>query len=298
MPYNIAMAQNDSGDSLIGSCMGRVLAVLLLLIAAPSAAQDGKPQRVVSMNLCTDELLMLLVPPERIVSISWLSHQPESAPPGLELIAADIPSNRGLAEEIIMMQPDLIVAGAFSTRAAVELLRHLGYDVVDFASEDDFADMRVNIRLMGQATGETARAEALVAELDARLAALPGDSSADAPIFADLAANNFVSGEGTLPAAIANAAGYRTLGQALGFAGQRQVSLEQVVLAGPDLVSFGTDYARPPALATQALRHPALRRVAGNAEHVEIPGRLWACGAPGAVRAAELLAATHADARE
>jgi iron complex transport system substrate-binding protein len=267
-------------------------------LTAPAAAQPGpaaaRPQRIVSMNLCTDELLMLIVPPERIVSISYLSHQPDSKPAWLAHIVDRIPANRGLAEEIIMMDPDLVIAGAFSTRPTVQLLRALGYQVADFAPEAGFDDMRASIRRMGEITGERTRAEALIAELDARLALLPGAPAADAPVFAEIGPNGVVSGADTLSAAVAHAAGLRTLGETLGFGGYRQVSLEQIVLSDPDVVAFGGAQQPAPALATEGAKHPALRRLAGRARQVNIPDRMWACAGPGALEAAEILAAASA----
>lgn len=280
---------------------GLLSAFLLVLIAVVGPAEAAEPegpatppQRIVSLNLCTDELLMLIVPPERIVSISYLSHEPQTRPAYLGEIVDRIPSNRGLAEEVIMTAPDLVVTGTFSTRPTVALLRSLGYRVVDFAPENDFDDMRANIRLMGEITGETARAEAVITDLDRRLSRLTSDLPTDAPIYADLRANNSVAGADTLAAAITNAGGFRTLGETLGFSGQRQVSLEQVVLSDPDLISLGSDRMQPPSMATESPMHPALRHLAERTERVEIPARLWTCGSPGALEAAEILAEARA----
>mgnify|MGYP000462915108 CR=1 FL=1 len=277
----------------------RAALLALALLAAPAAHAQiqaqapDRPMRIVSLNMCTDELLMRLVEPERIASITFLSKAPDGAPPGLEQIAAALPANHGLAEEVIAQRPDLIVAGAFTTRPAVQLLRRLGYAVIDFAPEADFDDMRAHILLMGDAVGETARAAALVADMDARLDALWDSLPGDAPVYADIGANFYLPGAGTLAAAITNAGGYRTLGQTLGVQGAANLPLEQIVLADPDLISNSAAPAGPPAMATQSLRHPALRRLTARAETVEIPSRLWACGAPSALRAAEILAAAH-----
>ena len=54
------------------------LAVMLAL-AGPVAAQP--PQRVVSMNLCTDQLAMMLAGPGQLISVSHLGHDPAVSPP-------------------------------------------------------------------------------------------------------------------------------------------------------------------------------------------------------------------------
>ena len=78
------------------------LVILPLCMPQPAEAKDdpaGKPQRIVSLNLCADELLLRLVDRERIASITWFSRQP-----GFSTVTAQavtVPVNRALAEEIV-----------------------------------------------------------------------------------------------------------------------------------------------------------------------------------------------------
>jgi len=253
-------------------------------------APPAKPSRIVSMNLCTDELLMRLVDPSRIASITYLSHQPVNAPLGLDHIAATLPVNYGLAEEVIRLRPDLILAGEFTARPASSLLSRLGYRVEVFAPENSFADMRANIRRLGALVGEQARAEAVIADFDARLGALQARiPKGQPPVFADIGVNNYVAGRRTLYTEVINAAGYRTLGQALGFEGFRNVPLETLLTVRPALVSTATPWTSPPSLSTLALGHPALRTLGAGAGHVVIPERFTTCGAPSVLGAVEIL---------
>ncbi|MEZ6030845.1 MAG: ABC transporter substrate-binding protein [Hyphomonadaceae bacterium] len=242
------------------------------------------------MNLCTDELLMRIVDPARIAAITYLSRQPVNAPLGLAAIAEQIPVNHGLAEEVIRLDPDLVLAGQYAATTATSLLRHLGYRVEVFPPENDFDDMRANIRRLGELVGEQARAEAVIADFDARLAALqaqipPGEK----PVFADIGVNNFIAGRNTLYTRIVNAGGYRTLGEALGFEGFRNVPLETVLTVRPALISTVTPWTTPPSMSTMALAHPALRKLTAQTPHVEIPERYTTCGAPSVLGAIEIL---------
>ncbi len=269
---------------------GLLVAALIAGAAPAPAGAQKRPQRIVSMNLCTDELLMRLVDPSRIASISYLSRQTVNAPLGLGAIASALRVNHGLAEEVLLQKPDLIISGAFTTTAATALLRRLGHDVVTFEPESSLADMRANIRKMGQLVGEQARAEQLIADFDSRLATLqalipPGEK----PLFADIGVNNYVGGGGTLYAEIIHAGGYRTLGETLGFAGFRNVSLEQLLKVRPALISTATPWTSPPSISTQALRHPALRRLIDHTQQIVIPERFTTCGAPSTLGAVELL---------
>ncbi len=242
------------------------------------------------MNLCTDELLMRLVEPSRIAAITYLSQQPINAALGLGHISASLPVNHGLAEEVIRLDPDLILAGQFAATTATSLLTRLGYRVETFAPESSFADMRANIRRLGELVGEPARAEAVIADFDARLAALqaklpPGEK----PVFADIGVNNYIAGANTLYTEVVNAGGYRTLGQALGFEGFRNVPLELILTVRPALISTATPWTSPPSMSTISLGHPALRALVERTPHITIPERYTTCGAPSMLGAVELL---------
>ena len=251
----------------------RVAAISASLFAIFTTAADAQPprdgaypQRIVSMNLCTDELLMRIVDPSRIASITYLSQQAINGPLGLDAVASKLKINHGLAEEVLMQEPDLILAGRFTSATAVNLLRKLGYNIVVFDPENTLDDMRANIRKLGEAVGSTARAEEIIVNFDKRLAHLqaqipPGDK----PVFADIGVNNFIAGENTLYTHIVNASGYRTLGQALGFDGFRNVPLEEVLSTKPALISTATPWTSPPSMSTM------LRRRAP----IEAPREMW-----------------------
>ncbi|RWX61043.1 ABC transporter substrate-binding protein [Mesorhizobium sp. M2A.F.Ca.ET.039.01.1.1] len=106
-------------------------------------------------------------------------------------------ANHGLAEEIFLMQPDMVLAGTYTTRATIGLLRRLDIRVEEFAPENSFDDIRANLKRMGDLLGQPERAASLVAELDNELAALkPGEEpQRTVPAWY---ANSYTSGSGTL----------------------------------------------------------------------------------------------------
>ena len=57
-------------DALIRS----LTCLMLLLAAVPAAAQS--PQRVVTLNLCLDQIALRLAAPGQLVGVSYLSHDP------------------------------------------------------------------------------------------------------------------------------------------------------------------------------------------------------------------------------
>jgi iron complex transport system substrate-binding protein len=236
------------------------------------------PERVVSINGCTDQLLLLLAAPGQIASLSHVARDPLSSPLWRE--AAAHPSNRAQAEEVFLLAPDLVLAGEWDDPATLALLARLGLRVERFAIETSFADIRANLRRMGALLGAGARAEALVAEMDATLeaAAAPPSPAGEHPLAALHYANSYTSGAGSLAHAVLEAAGFANLAAERGIAGMARLPLETLVLAAPDLIVTGQDYPAP-ALAQEVLRHPAARALE-DAGRAVVADALWTCGTP------------------
>lgn len=258
----------------------------------PDAA-SARPQRIVSLNVCTDQLLMQLVGRDRIAAITALSRDPRYSAMASE--ASSLPVTTAVAEEVIALRPDLVLAGTFSARQTVALLRRLDYEVLEFEPEADFAGIIANIRKLARAVGEAERGEAMVGEIEAALAAVP-PASADRPVYADYGANGFISGDGALVTAVANRAGFATLGQRLGFAGVRQVSLEQMLVSRPDVIDLGGEYPAP-ALATERYRHPVLQMLLREQASIDLPAGYTTCGNILTLRALDAFVTAREDLR-
>lgn len=253
------------------------------LWAAGMACADA-PARVVSLNLCTDQLAMLLAP-EALVSVSSLAGDPTSS--ALHEEAAAWPANRARAEEVFLMAPDLVLAGIWSEAGTVAILRRLGIRVETFPPATTLDEMRAQIRRMGALLGRETAAEALIADFDARLATIrrdPPDTTAVVYF-----ANGFAGSDASLSGEALRAAGIRNLAAEAGYGGGR-LPLELLVLMQPDLVVTGTRY--PGTSRSEAiLDHPALRDAVGSRPFVTIPDRDWICGTPAILNAIESLAA-------
>ncbi|MCR9121411.1 MAG: ABC transporter substrate-binding protein [Phyllobacteriaceae bacterium] len=265
-----------------------VIGAMLWLGVANAAPAAEMPARVVSMNVCTDQLAMLIARPGQLHSVSWLA-----ADPTISVLADDAAGfqlNHGLAEEIFLMKPDLVIAGTYSTRATVTLLRRLGFRVEEFAPAASFDDIRANIARMGDMLGNAGRADTLIARLDADLAALNANPPSDRTL-ALYYANNYTSGAGTLADAVVEASGLRNLGREMGYAGTVKLPLELLVAAEPDLVAGRERDFGAPARAQAHLRHPAYRAVTGAGRGVAMDSRYWLCGTPFTLEAARHLAA-------
>jgi len=263
-----------------------MLAVVAAALVPAPAPADAPPARIVSINLCTDQLALLIADPAQIVSLSHVATDPVSS--AMAAAAAAYPANRGSAEQVHLLAPDLVLAGAFDPPATIAMLRRLGHRVETFPLETSFADIRAHVTRMGALLGHPDRAARLLAGMDAVLDAPP--PAGPRPRAALFYANAYSSGTGTLAHAILEAAGFANIAAERGIEGLARLSLEELVMAAPDLVVTGQDYATP-ARAQEVLRHPAARAVGGS--RAIVADNLWVCGTPLAARAVERLRAAR-----
>lgn len=233
---------------------------------------------------------MLMAAPGQLHSVSYLARDPKSSV--LPDEAKRFTANHGLAEEIFMMQPDLVLAGTFTSRASVAMLKRLGFRVVQFPPAYSFDEIRQQIRRLGDLLGRNERAEELVDELDRRLAATPAPGeTAWRPLAALHFANSYTVGSGTLSSEVVKRAGLENLGTRLGLSGTIRLPLEILVVSAPDLIVGGTRYeSSAPALAYQTFEHPALSAILQGRPMTAVPDKYWVCGAPFTAEAVRILA--------
>jgi iron complex transport system substrate-binding protein len=270
------------------SCLRRgcnLFAAALLCGSLPAAAETSaaRPQHIVSLNLCSDELVLRLADRANIASVTWLSHDPNIS--NVADLAADIPANHGLSEEVLAAKPDAIFAGKHTTRVTVALLRHAGMKVTDLDVPHSLADIRSQILQVAAGLGEPQRGSQLVAEMDARLAALPCPGAGPRPRAIVYNPNGFTVGRGTLVDEILTRAGMDNVAADIGIDNYGRIPLELVAVNAVDILILGADRGQAPALATELLHHPIFSHLKNRLRIVTIPSRLWTCGGPNVIEA-------------
>lgn len=257
-----------------------------LLWSATAVKAQVSPQRVVSINVCTDQLAMLVARPGQLRSVSSLSRDPETSM--MAQAAAAYSINHGLAEEIVLLKPDLVLAGTYTSRTTISLLIRVGLRVEEFSPESSFQDIRDNLKRMGRLLDNSQRAQSLIGGMDAqiesiRLAATPSIRTA---LTFD---NSYTSGAGTLMSDVMRHAGLVNIAAELGLVGSVRLPLELLVLSDPELLVRSHLQAKTPALAAQNFTHPAYRALVTATAEVPVDNRLTVCGGPFTVDAARAL---------
>jgi len=245
----------------------RLVLIGALALAAPAAAA---PRRAASLNLCTDELLLLLAAPDQIVSVTHLAQQQAETP--LWRQARRYARNDGSLLSVAPMRPDLVVTmGGGGGADRLRIARRLGIRTLDLPFAQSLADVEAGIRRVAAALGRPQAGVALLREIAALKAARP-------PARLDTI---WLGGGGRTVAASGLEAQWMAL------AGMRQR-----VMQG-DRVSLETLLARPPALLLRSdyragqyssgqrwLAHPAARRGGVGTRAVATDGRRWTCMGP------------------
>ena len=119
--------------------------------------------------LGTDEIMLGLVEPERMVAVNSLLDDPTTSSMvqlGKKVAKkVDYPT----AEEIFSLQPDLVIIPDWGDLARVNVLRDLGIPVVVCKGPRNLADIKETITLLAQVTGEPERGEKLLQNMDSKI---------------------------------------------------------------------------------------------------------------------------------
>ncbi|MCL3881891.1 ABC transporter substrate-binding protein [Marivita sp. GX14005] len=249
----------------------RHLAALAILALAPCWASAKDLPRVASVNVCTDQLVLMLADPEQIVSLSALSDAPRMSVMAGE--AVKYPKNIPRAEAIAVEEPDIVVAGEFNDPAFIAMLENTGTPVETFPLTVALEDVPDEIRMMGRVLQQTERAEDVARAFEVRLSRI-AEPDEEAPLAAFFFPNGYALGAGTLSHDILTAGGARNLSAELGLTGNSRLTLEQIVLHKPDFLVQAAPYAgasRSEAMAA----HPVLDGIPVLNSSVN-----WVCAAP------------------
>jgi len=272
------------------------LALLCALAAAPAAGADGRgaPRRVVSLNPCLDAILLDVADPSQIAALSRYSREPGQS--AVWARARRYPAVSGAAEEIVALRPDLVLISGMGASALTGVLPRLGITAANFGVPSSIADSEAQVRRVARLVGHPDKGEALVARIEAALAAAapaPGTPRLSALVYVD---KGFASGPGTLMDELMRRAGFDNAVRRYGFTRSADVPLEMVVADPPQVLLAGRLAPGEPTWADRVISHPALSAVAGRMKREAFPQTLLFCAGPVMIPAIEALAAARRDA--
>lgn len=258
---------------------------LALMAAVPAWAQA--PRRVVTVNLCVDQLALRLATPGQLVGVSALSH--DSRISVLAEQARAITPVRARVESILDLQPDLVIFDSVAHLGIKGLVRRAGVPILEVPWAATLGEAEALIERIAGALGRQEAGRALIDEMRGQRDALTWRGQPTA-VAAVLQANRATTGRGSLMDELLRLTGYRNLAADLGVPAYGRWSLETVLAGQPGLLVLDAEANANPSRATEFVDHTALRSLAGKARMVSVPMRYSICAGPDNFQAMRLLA--------
>lgn len=265
----------------------RWLVCLALLLAgcAPAARPHEGPggATIVSLNPCTDAMLTEIAEPAQVLALSHYSHDPGGTSMDLAT-ARRFRATGGTVEEVLALDPDMVVAGGFLPPATRNAFQRLGIRVETFGIAGSVAESVAQVRRMGGLTGQRNRAERLAADIEQTVQRAERGASRERPTTILWQPGGLVAGENTLIAELLRRTGFSSLSAARGMEQADYLSLERVLADPPEVLLV--------AGQERMQQHSALAEL-GKMRRVKFDSALLYCGGPVVIRAVERLVAVR-----
>ena len=264
---------------------------LMLADAALAAPARAIPQRVVSLNPCLDQILVAVADRSQVAALSHYARDPQAS--SIAEVAKRYPQTFESAEEVMMLRPDLVLASRHSAPATREALTRLGVVYEPFSVPNTVKASLAQITRIAALVGHPDRGAALIARIDAALAAGAKPQAAKPVTVLVFQPRGFAAGDGTLMNEMLTRAGFVNVAPRYGIRQWGDVSLERLIADPPQLLLSGETAPGAPTWAERIVNHPALAAIAGRLHRAVLPERLLYCGGPSLIETAGILAAAR-----
>lgn len=252
--------------------------------AAPEATppNDTRPMRIVSLDYCADQYVLKFADRAQILALS-----PDAAKPFsyMREVAIGLSTVKPLAENVLILQPDLVVRSYGGGPGATAFFETAHVPVLNVGYAATLDDIKRVTRDMAAGLGAPEKGEAVVADIEARLAVLP-DRLSESALY--MTPGGVTSGPGSLVDEMMRTAGLSNFEATPGW---RDIPLERLAYAQPDVIAaafFDTESQQKHSWS--AMRHPIAKAQLTEVPTVPLDGAWLGCGAWYMVDAVEALA--------
>jgi iron complex transport system substrate-binding protein len=242
-------------------------------ITGETIQMPSKPKRILTLSMSTDEIMLGLVKPGQMAGVNALLDDPVSS--NIVDIAKTIPVKitNPSVEEIVSLQPDLIIVPDWGNLEQVGALRELGLKVVVCKGAKSMQEIRETIDLLAAAAGEKERGQVLLQKMDTKLAEVKEKTDKIPPEARKrVVLISIMAAYGGIGCTFDDACGYAGVINGMAEAGihtGQTMSKEQLVKINPDILflptynnhgkydvkNFRNDYLEDPSLQTVRAIH-------------------------------------------
>jgi len=265
-----------------------LLGVVLLASCAPAASRQAAPadapQRIVSLNPCTDAVLAEVADEAQLVAISDYSQRAGSS--SMDLTSARrFRAVSGSAEEVLALRPDVVVAGTFLPPATAQAIKNAGIALVQLPIAETVEQSREHVAQLAALAGHPGRGVALLKRIDTALAAAAPRAGTVPKSTVVWQSGGIVPGDNTLIVDLLRRTGFVSLTGKKGMKQADFLPLERMLAEPPAVIlAAGDAHSEEDRL----LSHPALASLKDARRERLDPALLW-CGGPTIIRAAHRL---------
>ncbi|MEM7329172.1 MAG: ABC transporter substrate-binding protein [Pseudomonadota bacterium] len=275
--------------------MSRLIPLLLMFVlagcgqpASLTVPSSERPMRVVSLDFCADQYVLKFADREQILAVSPDAVRGFSY---MRDVAVGVPTVRPIAEDVLILKPDLIVrsygggpnAEAFFERAGVPVLQ------IGWASNihgEDLSSIPEITKTVAAGLGQAERGEVVARDYLDRLESIASSASAKSTLY--VTPSGVTTGGNSLVHKAMLAAGLQNYAARPGW---HSLPLERLTSERPDLVAAAYfDVQSDHRHGWSAARHPIAKRELNAAELVKLEGAWLGCGGWFLIEAIEALA--------
>jgi len=250
----------------LAGCVGRV------------PERSGERPTIVSLNPCTDAILAEVADPAQLLAISHYSQDPRASSMDLS-VARRFRATGGTVEEVLVLDPDVVVAGTYLPPATRTAFERLGIEVATIGIASSAAESEAQIAELAALAGHSERGEALNARIEGAMASARWNGPKVSTLLWQ--EGGIVPGAATLISGLLENAGFASHSAARGLGQGSYLPLERVLADPPALVLAASD--------ERMLTHPVLRHLP-KTQYARLDSSLLYCGGPTIVRASARLA--------
>jgi len=257
------------------------------LLLPPDSHAADPPRRVVSFNVCADQLVVALAEPGQIAALS-----PHATNEVLSTVidkARAYPRTGWTAESVVPFAPDLVLLGySWDRSPTMQMMRALGLRLAPIGLVNDIDGALTQIHEVAALLGHPERATVLLDEIAAARARLADARRSMSSTALLVAQGGYTVGPTSLAAALMAEAGLRPpAGAPSGYGGF--VPLEQLITLRPDYLVMASAIETPDSQGALYLTHPALRALYPPERRIVLPTRYTLCGGASLVAALDYL---------
>jgi iron complex transport system substrate-binding protein len=235
------------------------------------------PRRIVSIALSGDEILLELVPPERLAGLTYLVDDPTNTPSSVLAPASAARVTEENPEALLALQPDLVVTAGYTRSEPIVLLEAAGVPVVGTGAHETLDEVVDAVTTLGDAVGEPERARALASSLRARIDAVAAGPRRERSPRVLVWEQGYTYGAGTLVDEVIRRAGGTDVASEAGLRGPVAISEEAAIALEPDVVLVPIGDRAPRAHVPQLVGDESVWRAVKAVQRGEVYGipRSW-----------------------